>query len=100
VVVDLNPTHDCKHARRLLAQAQAGPPPARLYPDSGYDAEWIHEHCREEWGVESLIQPVVRRTDGTLEPVMNFIGEKYVQGKYILGISLEWRRNEKDIRVM
>jgi hypothetical protein len=66
VVVDLNPTHDCKHARSLLAQAQAGPPPARLYADSGYDAEWIHEHCREQWGVESLIQPVVRRTDGTL----------------------------------
>lgn len=46
VVVDLNPTHDCKHARRLLAQAQAGPPPARLYADSGYDAEWIHEQPR------------------------------------------------------
>lgn len=66
VVVDLNPTHDCKHARSLLAQAQAGPPPDRLYADSGYDAEWIHEFCREQWGVESLIQPVVRRSDGTL----------------------------------
>lgn len=36
----------------------------------------------------------------SLEPVMNFFGEKYVQGKYILGISLEWRKNVKDIRVM
>jgi hypothetical protein len=35
-----------------------------------------------------------------LEPVMNFLEEKSVQCKYILGISLEWRRNAKDIRVM
>jgi len=66
LVVDLKPTHDCVHARTLLAQAQAGTPPARLYADSGYDAEWNHEQCREQWGVESLIPPVVRRADGTL----------------------------------
>lgn len=66
VVVDLKPTHDCVHARKLLAQAQPVAQPARLYADSGYDAEWLHEHCREQWGVESLIPPVVRRADGTL----------------------------------
>jgi Transposase DDE domain len=59
------PTHDCVQARTLLAQTQAAVQPARLYADAGYDAEWIHEHCREQWGVESVIPAVPRRADGT-----------------------------------
>jgi hypothetical protein len=66
LVVDLKPTHDCAHAPELLAQAQATARPERLYADAGYDAEWIHEQCREQWGVQSVIQPVQRRADGTL----------------------------------
>jgi hypothetical protein len=66
LVVDLKPTHDCIHARSLLEQAQAVIQPARLYADAGYDAEWIHEHCREAWGVESVIPSVPRRRDGTI----------------------------------
>lgn len=65
LVVDLNPTHDCAHARGLLAQTQAVVKPARLYADAGYDAEWIHEQCREQWGVESVIPSVQRRVDGS-----------------------------------
>jgi hypothetical protein len=64
--VDLNPTHDCQHARSLLAQAQAIAQPQRLYADAGYDAEWIHEQCRDHWGVESVINAVQRRADGKL----------------------------------
>jgi hypothetical protein len=62
--VALKPTHDCVHARGLLAQAQAVAQPKRLYADAGYDAEWIHKQCREQWGVESVIQAVQRRDDG------------------------------------
>jgi hypothetical protein len=29
--------------------------PQRRYADAGCDAEWIHELCRGEWGIESLI---------------------------------------------
>jgi hypothetical protein len=65
LTVDLKPTHDCAQARTLLAQARAVAQPARLYADAGYDAEWIHEHCREAWGVESVIPAVPRRADGT-----------------------------------
>ncbi len=65
LVVDLKPTHDCVQARSLLAQVQAANQPQRLYADAGYDAEWIHEHCREQWGVESVIPSVPRRADGT-----------------------------------
>jgi Transposase DDE domain len=63
--VDLRPTHDCVQARSLLAQAQSIAQPARLYADAGYDAEWIHEQCREQWGVPSIIPAVPRRADGT-----------------------------------
>jgi len=62
--IDLRPGHDCLHARSLLKQAQAVARPQRLYADAGYDAEWIHEQCRSQWGVESVIQPVQRRVDG------------------------------------
>jgi hypothetical protein len=65
LTIDLKPTHDCVQARRLLAQTQAVVRPAKLYADAGYDAEWLHEHCREKWGVASIIPAVPRRTDGT-----------------------------------
>lgn len=65
LTVDLKPTHDCVQACTLLAQTQAVVQPAKLYADAGYDAEWIHEHCREQWGVASIIPAVPRRADGT-----------------------------------
>jgi hypothetical protein len=65
LAIDLKPTHDCVQARTLLAQTQAVVQPAKLYADAGYDAEWIHEHCREQWGVASIIPAVPRRADGT-----------------------------------
>lgn len=65
LAIDLKPTHDCKQARSLLEQTRAVVQPAKLYADAGYDAEWIHEHCREQWGVASLIPAVPRRADGT-----------------------------------
>jgi hypothetical protein len=65
LAIDLKPTHDCVQARTLLAQTQAVLRPARLLADAGYDAEWIHAQCREQWGVESVIPAVPRRADGT-----------------------------------
>ena len=54
--------------------------PARLYADAGYDAEWIHEHCRQQWGVQSVIQAVQRRADGTLGGKWRAkMTEKYLQ---------------------
>lgn len=65
LAIDLKPTHDCVQARSLLKQTQAVVKPSKLYADAGYDAEWIHEHCRERWGVESVIPAIPRRADGT-----------------------------------
>ena len=61
LAVDLKPTHDCVQARALLPQAQAASQPAKLYADAGYDAEWIHTQCREQWGVASVIPTNPRR---------------------------------------
>lgn len=64
-VFSLGPSNDRTQAPELLAQAQAVARPTTLYADGGYDAEWIHQRCREEWGVESIIKPLNHRADGT-----------------------------------
>ena len=64
VVLDRGPTNDRVQVPELLRQAQATGPVERLYADAGYDAEWIHVQCREQWGAESLIKPNGQRADG------------------------------------
>ena len=64
LMVELGAVNDKLHARSLLAQAQAVAQPPRLYADAGYDSEPLHVQCREQWGVESVINPVQRRADG------------------------------------
>jgi hypothetical protein len=66
LVVEFGAVSDKPHAMELLAQAQAISQPPWLYADAGYDAEKFHVQCREQWGVQSAIQPVYRRTDGQL----------------------------------
>lgn len=62
--VSMGPRNDCTQVPSLLAQAQAVGQPQRLYADAGYDAEWVHRQCREQWQVESIIKPITRRADG------------------------------------
>lgn len=64
LVLDWGPNNDKCQARELIAKAQQSAVPDRLYADAGYDAEWIHVQCREEWGVDSVIKPAVHRADG------------------------------------
>lgn len=65
LVLDWGPNNDKCQAQGLIAKASQASLPARLYADAGYDAEWIHDQCRLEWGVESVIKPAVHRADGT-----------------------------------
>jgi Transposase DDE domain len=65
VVLDRGPSNDRGQVPELLQQAQVVGQPKQLLADAGYDAEWIHVHCREAWGVESLIVPNGQRADGT-----------------------------------
>jgi DDE family transposase len=64
LVMDWGPTNDKCQAKGLMSKAQMVAMPDTLYADAGYDAEWIHAQCREEWGPESVIKPVVHRADG------------------------------------
>lgn len=64
LVMDWGPNNDKCQARALIAKASESTLPAKLYADAGYDAEWIHDQCRLEWGVESVIKPAVHRADG------------------------------------
>jgi hypothetical protein len=64
LVLGWGPTNDKCQAKELMAKAQAVALPDTLYADAGYDAEWVHAQCREEWGPESVIKPAVHRADG------------------------------------
>jgi len=64
VVLDRGPSNDRVQVPELLRQAQNAGQVERLYADAGYDAEWIHAQCREQWGVESVIKPNGQRADG------------------------------------
>jgi transposase len=64
LVVDRGPSNDRVQVPELLRQGQSTGRLERLYADAGYDAEWIHVQCREQWGVESVIKPNGQRADG------------------------------------
>jgi hypothetical protein len=65
LVLDWGPNNDKCQAQALISKSSQATLPGKLYADAGYDAEWIHQQCREEWGVESVIKPSVHRADGT-----------------------------------
>jgi hypothetical protein len=69
LVADWGPTNDKCQAQKLLTKSFDMAPdclPQRLYADAGYDADWIHELCRGERGIESMIQPARCGADGSL----------------------------------
>jgi hypothetical protein len=53
--------NDKRPARELLPKVRDAIHPDLLYADAGYDAEWIHEFCNEQWGLYSVIKPVRHR---------------------------------------
>lgn len=60
------PGNDKSEAGSVLAKASNVNRPQRLLADAGYDAEWVHEFCREQWQTESIIKPAVHRADGKM----------------------------------
>ena len=65
LVLDWGPGNDKCQAEELMAKASEATLPAKLYADAGYDAEWVHDQCRLDWGAESVIKPARQRADGT-----------------------------------
>jgi hypothetical protein len=66
LAISWGPSNDKAEASDVLAKARLAQRPQRLFADAGYDAEWVHRYCREEWQVESIIKPAVHRSDGGL----------------------------------
>jgi len=64
LVLSWGPCNDKAVARPLLEKARAVLQPKTMFADAGYDAEWVHEYCRDDWGVKSWIPPAVHRKDG------------------------------------
>lgn len=64
LVVSWGPYNDKREAPALFEKIQPAIQPQRLFADAGYDAEWVHEFCRDHWNVESFIPPAVHRQDG------------------------------------
>lgn len=82
LVLDWGPNNDKCQAKELIAKARQAAVPDKVYADAGYDAEWIHVHCREQWGVESVIKPARHRADGQLGGLWRSgMTEKYLQRK-------------------
>ena len=66
MVIGWGPRNDKSEARELLERTQAKLQPRSLFADAGYDAEWVHRFCPDQWGVRSYIPPAVHRLDGTV----------------------------------
>ncbi len=66
LVVGWGPRNDKAEARALMDETSAVVQPDTLFADAGYDAQWVHAYCRDDWGVESWIKPAVHRRDGKL----------------------------------
>jgi hypothetical protein len=64
LAVSWGPSNDKSEAADVLAKASVAHQPKRLYADAGHDAEWVHQFCRKDWNVESIIKPAVHRSDG------------------------------------
>lgn len=61
MAMDVGPSNDKRSARQLLPKARDAIHPDLLYADAGYDAEWLHAFCNEEWGPYSVIKPARHR---------------------------------------
>lgn len=64
VVASWGPSNDKQQVQELIERSVESVTPKRLFADAGYDAEWVHELCRDHWGTESVIKPAVHRADG------------------------------------
>src|SRR5262249_19804052 len=55
VAVSQAPSSDKKEALALMLRAASHSQPKVLLADAGYDADWIHQFCYEQWKVSSYI---------------------------------------------
>ena len=100
LVLGWGPGNDKSQAKELMTKASQATLPAKLYADAGYDAEWVHDQCRLDWGAESVIKPARQRADGTREWILAEPDERKVSGTerlwFTLGGGILFQRAETD----
>ena len=57
-VISTGPSTDCHYLKPAVTQAIRNIPIDTLLADSGYDAEYNHQLCRDEFGIRSTVIPV------------------------------------------
>ncbi len=67
-VAGRGPSSDSSQSPPALRQAAANLQPYRMLGDKGYDAEPIHQLCRDELGIKSTVIPLNRRNTGERAP--------------------------------
>lgn len=66
MVISLGASNDNRQAPQLVRTMARNAQVRVMYADAGYDGEPLHELCREELGIESIIKPVPKTRDGTI----------------------------------
>lgn len=64
-VADWGPCNDKTELPQVLVETHQRVVVRDLYADAGYDAEWVHQWCRDQRRIHSWIPLAVRRADGT-----------------------------------
>ena len=60
-IVSIGPSNDCHYLKPAVTEAIKNIPIDTLLADSGYDAEYNHRLCREEFGIRSSVIQVNER---------------------------------------
>ncbi len=83
LIVDWGPTLDITQGYELADMAAKVAKPQRLYADKGYDSEALHVLLRDTHGVESVIPPFPRGSNGRiLTPYRSKLDKEGLTGHY------------------
>ncbi len=63
LAVSWGPCNDKTEAPEVPSKATTSSQPKTHFADAGYDADCVYQFCREDWQVESVINPAVHRAD-------------------------------------
>lgn len=67
MVVSVGAGADMQQMPELMAKIEGRTKPSWVLADAGYDAEWVHEHCRHHLGAQTAIPAVPRGPGGVVK---------------------------------
>lgn len=67
VIASMGRSNDNQQSHELVERMVERVKVGSLYADAGYDGEPLHERCRERHGIRSVIPPVIKTGDGSIQ---------------------------------